>query len=361
MSGFITAPSVQELARKQLQTVPEKYVRSEEDRPSVKSPTPDIIIPIIDMKKFLDNNHVEEEMLKFHMACQDWGFFQLINHGVPHPLIEGIKGLSHEFFKLPLEEKQKYALKPNGVEGYGQQFVSGDHTLDWGDMMFVKVMPMKQRDMSYWPTKPENFRKILDAYSLEIKKVATKLLTLMAQNLNLKPHYFNENFGEDSRMSLRMNYYPPCPQPELVLGVQPHSDAGGLTLLVQDYDREGLNIKKEGSWISVKPIPNAFIVNIGDILEIMSNGRYKSIMHRVLTNRERERLSIAAFYSPSYSAEIGPAPDLVDQSQNPPLYKTLSHAQFLRHLLVDKPHLKRVLDLVKLDSTSTQPLRLSCP
>jgi isopenicillin N synthase-like dioxygenase len=79
---------------------------------------------------------------------------------------------------------------------------------------------------------------------------------------------FNENFGEDSSLSLRLNYYPPCPQPELVLGIHPHSDAGGITLLMQDSDIEGLNIKKEDSWISVKPIPNAFIVNIGDILEV---------------------------------------------------------------------------------------------
>lgn len=264
-----------------------------------------------------------------------------------------MKGLSHEFFKLSLEEKQKYALQPNGIQGYGQQFAVGDHKLDWGDMLFIKIMPVNQRDESYWPTKPENFREIVDAYSAEVRKVATTLLTLIVQNLNLKPYYFNDKFGEDVKLSMRLNYYPPCPQPELVLGLHPHSDSGGITLLVQDYDIEGLNIKKEDSWISVKPVPNAFIVNIGDILEVMSNGKYKSVMHRVLTNRERERLSVAAFYSPSYSAEIGPAQELVDQSQHPPLYKTLSYAQFLSHLFVDKLHKKRVLDFVKLDSSST--------
>lgn len=353
MSRFVTVPNVQELSRKQLETVPEEYVRSEEDRPTVKSPTPDSSIPIIDLKNLLDNNHSEEEMLKLHMACEEWGFFQLINHGVPHPLIKGMKGLSHEFFKLPLEEKQKYALQPNGVEGYGQQFAVGGHKLDWGDMLFIRAMPVSQRDMSYWPTKPENFREMTDAYSLEIRKVATRLLTLIAQNLNLKPDYFNDKFGEDAKLSLRLNYYPPCPQPELVLGLHPHSDSGGITLLVQDCNTEGLNIRKEDSWISVKPIPNAFIVNVGDLVEIMSNGKYRSVMHRVITNREKERLSIAAFYSPSYSAEIGPAQELVDQSQHPPLYKTISHAQFLRHLLVDKLREKRVLDFVKLDSART--------
>lgn len=353
MSIFVTVPNVQELSKKQLETLPEEYVRSEEDRPMVKSPTPDSIIPIIDLKNLLDSNRSEEEMLKLHMACEEWGFFQLINHGVPHPLIEGMKGLSHEFFKLPLEAKQKYALQPNGVQGYGQLFAVGGHKLDWGDMLFIRAMPVSQRDMSYWPTKPENFREMADAYSLEIRKVATRLLTLIAQNLNLKPDYFNDKFGEDAKLSLRLNYYPPCPQPELVLGLHPLSDSGGITLLVQDYDTEGLNIRKEDSWISVKPIPNAFIVNIGDLVEIMSNGKYRSVMHRVITNREKERLSIAAFYSPSYSAEIGPAQELVDQSQHPPLYKTISHAQFLRHLLVDKLREKRVLDFVKLDSTPT--------
>jgi len=88
-------------------------------------------------------------------------------------------------------------------------------------------------------------REMADAYSLEIRKVATRLLTLITQNWNLKPDYFNDKFGEDAKLSLRLNYYPPCPQPELVLGLHPHSDPGSITLLVQDYNTEGLNIRKE--------------------------------------------------------------------------------------------------------------------
>ncbi|KAJ8639010.1 hypothetical protein MRB53_015704 [Persea americana] len=108
-----------------------------------------------------------------------------------------------------------------------------------------------------------------------------------------------------------MNYYPPCPQPESVIGLSPHSDAVGLTILLQINEMEGLQIRKEGLWIPVKPLPNAFIINIGDIVEIISNGVYRSIEHRATANSEQERLSIAAFHSPRLTAEIGPVPSLI--------------------------------------------------
>jgi isopenicillin N synthase-like dioxygenase len=78
-----------------------------------------------------------------------------------------------------------------------------------------------------------------------------------------------KNLFEDGWQSIRMNYYPPCPQPELAIGLNAHSDAVGLTILLQLNEMEGLQIRKDGMWIPVKPIPNAFIVNIGDILEVI--------------------------------------------------------------------------------------------
>ncbi|KAI4313626.1 hypothetical protein L6164_026589 [Bauhinia variegata] len=79
---------------------------------------------------------------------------------------------------------------------------------------------------------------------------------------------------------MRMNYYRPCSQPELVIGLNSHSDAIGLTILLQVNEMEGLQIRKDGIWVPVCPLPNAFVVNIGDILEIVTNGIYRSIEHR---------------------------------------------------------------------------------
>ena len=110
-------------------------------------------------------------------------------------------------------------------------------------------------------------RDTLEAYSVELKALAMKILDLIAKALRMEAMDMKELF-EEGWQSIRMNYYPPCPQPELVIGLNPHSDAVGLTILLQVNEMEGLQISKNGMWIPVKPLPNAFVVNIGDILEV---------------------------------------------------------------------------------------------
>ncbi|KAI7999684.1 Protein SRG1 [Camellia lanceoleosa] len=117
-------------------------------------------------------------------------------------------------------------------------------------------------------------RDSIEAYSAELKSLAMKLLESMAKALNMKGEEMRELF-EEGMQSMRMNYYPPCPQPELVIRLTPHSDPVGLTILLQINEMKGLQIKKDGMSIPIKPLPNAFIVNIGDILETVTNGIYE--------------------------------------------------------------------------------------
>ena len=112
------------------------------------------------------------------------------------------------------------------------------------------------------------FRDALEKYSSEVKSIAKILLAKMARALKIKPDEMEYLFGDDLGQKLRMNYYPPCPEPDQVYGLTPHSDATGLTILLQVNEVEGLQIKKNGKWVSVKPLPNAFVVNIGDMLEV---------------------------------------------------------------------------------------------
>jgi len=109
----------------------------------------------------------------------------------------------------------------------------------------------------------------MEAYSAEIKTLAMKILGFMAKALKMKDGEMDDIFGE-GKQSMRMNYYPPCPQPGLAIGLSPHSDATGLTILLQVNEMEGLQIKKDGLWIPIKPLPGAFIINIGDMLEVRS-------------------------------------------------------------------------------------------
>ena len=105
-------------------------------------------------------------------------------------------------------------------------------------------------------------------YSAQVKSIAKILIAKMGEALQINPEENEDLFGDDMLQSMRMNYYPPCPDPHQVIGLTSHSDAVALTILLQVNEVEGLQIKKDGKWVSIKPLPNAFIVNVGDILEV---------------------------------------------------------------------------------------------
>ncbi|GLT85013.1 hypothetical protein SLE2022_032160 [Rubroshorea leprosula] len=125
---------------------------------------------------------------------------------------------------------------------------------------------------------------------------------------------------------MKINMYPPCSQPHLALGVEPHTDMSALTLLVPN-DVPGLQVNKEGNWVAVDYLPNALVVHVGDQIEVLSNGKYKSVLHRSVVNKERTRFSWAVFCVPPHEAVIGPLPQLLNQ-QNLAKYSTKTFAEY---------------------------------
>ena len=111
-------------------------------------------------------------------------------------------------------------------------------------------------------------RDTLELYSEELKNLLMVIVEQMGKALHMEEMEMRELF-DDGIQAMRMNYYPPCPQPEKVIGLTPHSDTVGLTILLQVNEVEGLQIRKDGRWVPVKPLPNAFIINIGDIMEVL--------------------------------------------------------------------------------------------
>ncbi|KAJ0961947.1 hypothetical protein J5N97_029775 [Dioscorea zingiberensis] len=209
-------------------------------------------VPIIDMNRLLDPNFSLEESAKLHSACMNWGFFQVVNHGVCDEVIEKIKVDLEEFFKLPLKEKEVFAPLPGGLQGYGHKLVLNEEKLEWQDMMFLITQPPHSRNFTFWPTSPPTFRSTLDKYSTELKSVSRCLFDAIAKNLGLNPEVLCGIFKD--HQSMRMNYYPPCPKANQVLGINPHTDAGGLTFLPPVKDVQGLQIKRIGKWLPVEPI-----------------------------------------------------------------------------------------------------------
>ncbi|KAI4378702.1 hypothetical protein MLD38_016145 [Melastoma candidum] len=145
-----------------------------------------------------------------------------------------------------------------------------------------------------------------------------------------------------------MNCYPPCPQPNLTLGMSPHSDYGFLTLLLQD-NVEGLQLHHEEKWVTVHPVPGSFSVNVGDHLEIFSNGRYRSVLHRVLANHTKSRVSVVSIHSFPFDATVRPWAELVDEA-NPSLYRDTSFACFMDYISSSEPKRKNFLESRKLPS-----------
>ncbi|KAI4968087.1 hypothetical protein ZWY2020_005435 [Hordeum vulgare] len=321
----------------------ERYIQKVVDGDTVLAECSDEV-PIIDLAKLLDAESVEAEAAKLKFACEDWGFFQVVNHGIPIELILGMKHDVQKFFQLPLKVKNAYAQRVGDLQGYGQAFVlSDDQKLDWADMFGLFTQPPQARDMSYWPSQPPTFRNSIEEYSSNLMQVAHSLATFVAKTLDLDPELMaDKQVGQ----FLRMNYYPPCARtPEKVLGFSPHSDGSFLTILLEVNAVQGLQIRRQGAWIPVKPRVDSLLVNVGDFLEIMTNGKYKSIEHRVTINAQKERLSISAFQVPKYDGIISP---VLGTANEKVLYKTMRVEEYARLYLSNKPDGKRTLDYAKL-------------
>ncbi|XP_006645290.2 protein SRG1-like [Oryza brachyantha] len=329
----------------ELHTVPERYIRDGDDRPNGGAEVCALEIPVIDVGELRRGG--EEELDKLRLACKQWGFFQVVNHGVEEEVMEEMEKAAREFFMLPLEEKEKYPMEPGGIQGYGHAFVfSEDQKLDWCNMLALGVEPAFIRRPNLWPTTPANFSGTLETYSVEIRELCLRLLDHIAAALGLAPGRFNGMFGE-AVQAVRMNFYPPCPRPELVLGLSPHSDGSAVTVLQQDAAFAGLQVLRDGAWVPVQPVPGALVVNIGDTLEVLTNGRYKSVEHRAVASGEHDRLSVVTFYAPAYDVELGPMPEFVAGGE-PCRYRRYNHGEYSRHYVTSRLEGKKTLEFAKI-------------
>uniref|UniRef100_A0A5B6YVH9 Fe2OG dioxygenase domain-containing protein n=1 Tax=Davidia involucrata TaxID=16924 RepID=A0A5B6YVH9_DAVIN len=285
--------------------------------------TPTSPIPIIDMSLLSSSTpsttEYEEELQKLKSALCSWGCFQAIGHGISSSFLDKIRQVAREFFRQPMEEKKKISKTVVEFQGYGADPVPEEgQPLDWSDRLFLDVYPEDQRKFQFWPESPDSFRDILLEYMEKMKMLTELTSKVMAKSLNLEENCFLNQFGERSMLQARFNYYSLCQRPDLVLGLKPHADGSGYTLILQD--EVGLQIQKNDKWFTVPKIPDALLILMGDQMEIMTNGIFKSPVHRVLSNSERDRISVAVFYTPEAGKEIGPENGLVDE-ERPMIFK----------------------------------------
>ncbi|KAJ9690868.1 hypothetical protein PVL29_013162 [Vitis rotundifolia] len=345
LGGSLPVPCVQELAKKTLTTVPPRYLRPEQDPPFLSDSSTtcsSIHAPVIDFNCLVSGDSMDSELDKLHYACKEWGFFQLTNHGVISTLVEKVK-----------VEKKKFWQQPEDIEGFGQAFVvSEEQKLDWADMFYMIILPTHLRKPHLFPKLSVSLRETLEVYTVELRNLAMTILGFLAKALKMEASDMKELF-EEGHQGMRMNYYPPCPQPDQVLGLTPHSDPVGPTILLQVNEMEGLQIRKDGMWVPIKPLPGAFIVNIGDILEIVTNGTCRSIEHRATVNSIKERLSIATIYSPKLNGDMGPAPSLVSPD-SPALFKRIGVSDYFKGLFSRELDGKSYLEVLRSETGEAQ-------
>ncbi|KAF9674599.1 hypothetical protein SADUNF_Sadunf10G0143800 [Salix dunnii] len=323
---------VQSLSDSGVPLIPERYVKPVLERPSVSvSTSNDVNIPIIDLAGLYGDDHALRATIldRISIACREWGFFQVINHGVSPRLMDRAQEVWREFFLSPMEVKQAYANTPNTYEGYGSRLgVEKGAILDWSDYYFLHYLPLPLKDYNKWPAITADCRAVLDEYGKQLVELCGRLMKVLSINLGLGEERLQNAFGgENIGACLRVNFYPKCPQPDLTLGLSSHSDPGGMTLLLPDSHVPGLQVRKDENWITVKPVPHAFIVNIGDQIQVLSNATFKSVEHRVMVNSSKERLSLAFFYNPKSDIPIEPLKELVAPDR-PPLYPAMTFDEY---------------------------------
>ncbi|KAK8602114.1 hypothetical protein V6N12_051932 [Hibiscus sabdariffa] len=273
----------------------------------------------------------KKELQKLRFALESGGCFQAIGHGMSSSFIDKVRGVAKQFFGLPREEKLKYSRAANWAEGYGHdRVVSEEQVLDWSSRLFLRVFPEKHRKLSLWPEKPDNFREVLHEYYTKLKQMMDLLFKAMEKSLDLQENSFLGQFGDNPVMHVRFNFYLPCSKPDKVLGLKAHTDRSSATVLLQDEEVEGLQILKDERWVTVPVIPHALVVNIGDQMQIMSNGIFKSPLHRVVTNKAKLRISVATLYEPEPEKEIGPVEALIDDKR-PRLYRNVTNYASLNY------------------------------
>ncbi|KAL2254452.1 protein DMR6-LIKE OXYGENASE 1 [Sesamum indicum] len=306
-------------------------------------------IPIIDFSALTaDDPHPRSKAIHdLSKACQEWGFFILVNHGIPEELMKATFTAITEFLSLPAAEKKQYEAKsasdPIKCGNFNVANTSNQIITLWRDYLKLYVHP----DF-HCPEKPHLLREVVLEYSERTRKLARILLEAVCDALELEQDYVDQvlKLGSSFQM-FAANYYPPCPEPDQAIGLPPHTDPGLFTFLIHN-GVAGLQIEHNGHWFNADSPQNSILVNAADQLQILSNGRYTSVKHRAVVNSEKERISIVVANGPAGEAVVGPAAPLV-QKDGHPLYRSMKYLEYLEsQLLKDRVGGKSLLEQQKI-------------
>ena len=296
-------------------------------------------IPLVDLTgAFQPGAHREEVVEKIREACEDTGFLVVTGHGVSDEVIRGIEAVSREFFSLPHEEKMCCISGPGVFRGFTPietstlalsrdivtppdlcEAFSINRFDDHGVALRSGLQEGREAFFApnIWPERPEGFKHAFETYYGVMEDLATCLMRLMALALRLNEHWFDDKV-RDHITSLTVNYYPELERPAArdQFRRSEHTDWGSLSILFHDGE-PGLQIKStDGEWEDIPLVPNAFVINLGDLMASWTNDQWKSTYHRVIIpeGRSADRLSIVFFTNPHMTPASNVFPPVLHQA-----------------------------------------------
>lgn len=280
--------------------------------------------------------------------CTRLGVFHVTGHGIPADDLAAFERAMRALFDLPAAGKRAIRRTEDNAWGYYDRELTKNRR-DWKEIF--DFGPERGTDDGHaprgpgldhsdgrnrWPAGHAELKRALLAHFAACERLARALLRPICLSLGLAPDRLDACF-EDHSSFLRLNYYPPCPEPAPAdaaplpargaLGVHPHSDAGALTILHQD-GVAGLQVVLGDRFVPVDPVPGALTVNLGDMLRVWSNDRYRSPVHRVLANAERARYSAPFFLNPRYDTICEPLRAPREPGRTRPRFRPVSWAHF---------------------------------
>ncbi|EOA34461.1 hypothetical protein CARUB_v10021997mg [Capsella rubella] len=318
-----------------LQTIPDSFTWNVTAEDSVLPPSSAGVeesIPVIDLS---DPDATTIQLIG--NACQTWGAFQVANHGISQKLLDDIESLSKTLFDMPSERKLEAASSDKGISGYGEPRISSFFEKKmWSEGFTIADSSYRNHFITLWPQDHTNYCRIVEEYKDEMEKLANRLLCCILGSLGVTVDDigWGQKAGNSGtkleRGAIRLNHYPVCPEPERAMGLAAHTDSTMLTILHQS-NTGGLQVlREESGWVKVDPRPGNLVVNMGDLIHILSNGKIQSVVHRAKVNQTRSRISIAYLWGgPAGDVEIKPISKIIGPLGTS-LYRSVTWKEYLQ-------------------------------